>query len=186
METLTNPPAASAASPTDPFAFAPAGASLNDFGKICQDIIASSELPREKSTSLPSGAYVSPQFMNWEVGEIFRKEWISLGHQSQVAKPGDFIRVDVCGEPLLVTRGKDNEVRVLSRVCRHRGMDLMPKESSSDHGNQRVVLCPYHLWSYDLSGKLVGVPEMQEAADFDRSEVCLHEYRSEIVDRALI
>ncbi|MEC8824256.1 MAG: aromatic ring-hydroxylating dioxygenase subunit alpha [Verrucomicrobiota bacterium] len=180
METLTDPHMAPAGSPTDPFAFAPAGASRNAFEIICQEIIASSELTREKSMSLPSGAYVSPEFMNWEVNEIFRKEWISLGHQSQVSKPGDFVRVDVCGEPLLVTRGKDNEVRVLSRVCRHRGMDLMPKGSSSDHGNQRVVLCPYHLWSYDLSGKLVGVPEMQEAADFDRSEVCLHEYRSEI------
>ena len=78
METLTDPHMAPAGSPTDPFAFAPAGASRNAFEIICQEIIASSELTREKSMSLPSGAYVSPEFMNWEVNEIFRKEWISF------------------------------------------------------------------------------------------------------------
>jgi UDPglucose 6-dehydrogenase len=60
-------------------------------------------------------------------------------------------------------------------------MDLMP--SGFDHpdcGHQRVILCPYHLWSYDLTGKLVGAPEMQKAACWDRSEVALHSFRSEI------
>ena len=72
-------------------------------------------------------------------------------------------------------------VRVLSRTCRHRGMDVMPSGfGHPDEGNKRVILCPYHLWSYDLDGKLVGAPEMQQAEGFDRSEVCLHEFRSEI------
>jgi phenylpropionate dioxygenase-like ring-hydroxylating dioxygenase large terminal subunit len=80
-----------------------------------------------------------------------------------------------------VVRGKDMAIRVLSRTCRHRGMDLMPSGfGHPDEGNKRVILCPYHLWSYDLGGKLIGAPEMQQAEGFDRSEVCLHEFRSEI------
>ncbi|MDF1737921.1 MAG: aromatic ring-hydroxylating dioxygenase subunit alpha [Verrucomicrobiales bacterium] len=148
---------------------------------IFESIIESSELPREKSQSLPPGAYVNPAFLDFETSEIFHKEWISLAHISQLPNPGDFVKVDVCGEPMLVTRGKDNQIKVLSRVCRHRGMDLMPNGYNyPDKGNERVILCPYHLWSYEMGGKLVGVPEMQEADGFDRTEVCLHEYRSEI------
>ncbi|NQX00168.1 aromatic ring-hydroxylating dioxygenase subunit alpha, partial [bacterium] len=108
-------------------------------------------------------------------------EWISTCHVSQIPNAGDFVRIDLCGEPMLVVRGKDMAVRVLSRTCRHRGMDLMPSGfGHPDEGNKRVILCPYHLWSYDLGGKLVGAPEMQQAEGFDRSEVCLHEFRSEI------
>jgi phenylpropionate dioxygenase-like ring-hydroxylating dioxygenase large terminal subunit len=137
--------------------------------------------PREQSTTLPASAYTDPSFHEFENQEIFGKEWISLCHISQLPKAGDFVRVDLCGEPMLVVRGKDMAVRVLSRTCRHRGMDLMPSGfGHPDEGNKRVILCPYHLWSYDLGGKLVGAPEMQQAEGFDRSEVCLHEFRSEI------
>lgn len=148
---------------------------------LLQAINAAASLPREQSITLPAAAYTDPEFAAFEQREIFAKEWISLCHISQLSKPGDFVRVDLCGEPLLVVRGKDQVIRVLSRTCRHRGMDLMPSGfGHPDEGNKRVILCPYHLWSYDLGGKLVGAPEMQEAAGFDRSEVCLHEFRSEI------
>jgi phenylpropionate dioxygenase-like ring-hydroxylating dioxygenase large terminal subunit len=144
-------------------------------------ILAAAAKPREQSTTLPAAAYTDPAFHDFENAEIFAKEWISLCHVSQIPNAGDFVRVDVCGEPMLVVRGKDLAVRVLSRTCRHRGMDLMPSGfGHPDEGNKRVILCPYHLWSYDLGGKLVGAPEMQQAEGFDRSEVCLHEFRSEI------
>ena len=144
-------------------------------------ILATAVKPTEQSVTLPAAAYTDPAFHEFENAEIFRKEWISLCHISQIPNAGDFVRVDLCGEPMLVVRGKDMAVRVLSRTCRHRGMDLMPSGfGHPDEGNKRVILCPYHLWSYDLGGKLVGAPEMQRAEDFDRSEVCLHEFRSEI------
>lgn len=151
---------------------------MND---LLEQIAAAASLPRERSESLPAGAYRDPDFTEFERREIFRKEWISLCHISQLAKPGDFVRVDLAGEPLLVIRGKDDAIRVLSRTCRHRGMDVMPSGfGHPDEGNRRVILCPYHLWSYELNGRLVGAPEMQHAEGFDRSEVCLHSFRSEI------
>lgn len=148
---------------------------------ILQSVTATAALPREKSQSLPADAFTSTEFLDFEKREIFSKEWVSLCHTSQIPNPGDFLRIDYLDEPLIVIRGKDQEIRVLSRTCRHRGMDLMPSGfGHPDEGNQRVILCPYHLWSYDLQGKLVGAAEMQEADGFDRSEVCLHEFRSEI------
>jgi|GEM_PF-2232320 len=127
-------------------------------------ILAAADKPREKSLTHPAAAYTDPTFHAFENAEIFHKEWISLCHVSQVPNAGDFVRVDLCGEPLLLVRGKDMVVRVLSRICRHRGMDLMPSGyNHPDKGNKRVILCPYHLWSYDLGGKLVGAPEMTGA-----------------------
>ncbi|MEX1048585.1 MAG: aromatic ring-hydroxylating dioxygenase subunit alpha [Akkermansiaceae bacterium] len=148
---------------------------------LSKDIQDTAAKPREQSCTLPAAAYTNPAFQEFEKSEIFHKEWISLCHISQISNPGDFVRVDVCGEPMLVVRGKDRGIKVLSRTCRHRGMDLMPSGfGHPDEGNKRVILCPYHLWSYDLGGKLVGAPEMRQAEGFDRSEVCLHEFRSEI------
>ncbi len=182
MSTTETLPCNAACSSSSPAKYRfPASKSIPDTETLLARVIESAELPREQSQSLPPGAYIDPAFLDFEASEIFRKEWISLAHISQLPNPGDFIKVDVCGEPMLVTRGKDQQIKVLSRVCRHREMDVMPNGGDyPEKGNQRVILCPYHLWSYEMSGKLVGVPEMQEAEGFDRTEVCLHEYRSEI------
>lgn len=177
---IPEPPVADPA-PSPIYHFPPDPAALEGLDSLFAKIVETSELPMNKATSMPPGTYVDPKMLEFETKEIFRKEWISLAHKSQIPNPGDFIRVDLCGEPMIVTRGKDDQIRVLSRTCCHRGMDVMPDGCGNpEKGNQRVILCPYHLWSYDLTGKLVGTPEMQHAEGFDRSEVCLHEYKSEI------
>jgi phenylpropionate dioxygenase-like ring-hydroxylating dioxygenase large terminal subunit len=169
MSTVASPPAPVKKTTTDPLE------------TLFAAILATAAKPREQSVTLPAASYTEPAFHGFETAEIFRKEWISTCHVSQIPNAGDFVRIDICGEPMLVVRGKDMAVRVLSRTCRHRGMDLMPSGfGHPDEGNKRVILCPYHLWSYDLGGKLVGAPEMQQAEGFDRSEVCLHEFLSEI------
>ncbi|MCB1098346.1 MAG: Rieske 2Fe-2S domain-containing protein [Verrucomicrobiae bacterium] len=160
---------------------APSSSCPSSLDELFAAVIAASVKPREQSESLPAASYFDPDFLRFEKEEIFHKEWISLCHISQIPRAGDFIRVDVAEEPMIVVRSKDMSIKVLSRTCRHRGMDLMPTGfGHPDEGNQRVILCPYHLWSYDLDGQLVGAAEMQEAEDFDRTEVCLHNFRSEI------
>jgi len=82
---------------------------------------------------------------------------------------------------MVVIRGKDDVVRVLSRVCPHRGMDVNPTEFGRPaKGNARFLLCPYHFWSYDLDGRCKGAPEMQKAAGFNRKDVGLPAFRSEV------
>ena len=65
--------------------------------EIFTAISDSSKLAREKSQSLPPGSYIDPAFLDFETSEIFRKEWISLAHVSQIPNPGDFLKVDLCG-----------------------------------------------------------------------------------------
>ena len=161
--------------------------------EILAEIQRVADLPLEDSITLPAQAYTSHDFFDWEVAHIFRKEWLCLAHVSQIPAIGDFLNVDLLGEPLLVIRDKSGTVRVHSRVCPHRGMDIMPpgfghdghhpaeaREGGADCGHTRLLLCPYHSWTFELDGKLKACAEMQGARGFNRDEWGLRTYRSEV------
>jgi len=149
--------------------------------QLHDQMITSASLPLERAVTFPPKAYTDPAHYEFEVEKILKREWLSVGHVSQIPKPGDFFNLDLLGEPMVVVRGKDMQVRVLSRVCPHRGMDVNPTEyGRSAKGNARFLLCPYHFWSFDLDGRCKGAPEMQKAEGFSRKEVGLGSFRSEI------
>ena len=114
---------------------------------------------------LPPVVYTSEEFFAFEQEAIFGHEWLCVGRADQIPEPGDWYVYDFAGEPLLVTRDKSGEVRVLSAVCRHRGMVV-----AEGRGNATKFTCPYHHWSYALDGKLLGAPAMERAVGFDKSE----------------
>ncbi|MDX2081960.1 MAG: aromatic ring-hydroxylating dioxygenase subunit alpha [Terrimicrobiaceae bacterium] len=160
---------------------------------LLAEIQVVADLPLERGRTFPAEAYTSPEFLEWEVEHVLGANWICLAHVSQIPKPGDFINVDVLGEPLIVVHGKDGQVRVLSRVCPHRAMDIMPqgfgydgygpadpREGSPGCGHTRLFLCPYHHWSFELDGSLKGCPEMQKAEGFCRDETGLKNFRCEV------
>jgi phenylpropionate dioxygenase-like ring-hydroxylating dioxygenase large terminal subunit len=124
---------------------------------------------------LAPACYVSEDFYALEVERIFRREWLCVGRADEVGQPGDFMSLDLLGEPLLVIRGADGEVRVLSRVCRHRGMPVV-----SGAGRARTLVCPYHTWTYALDGRLLGAPEMDRTPHFDPAGCRLPSLRTEI------
>ncbi len=124
-------------------------------------------LPPELAESLPPELYWRPDVYALELERIFRREWMCVGRVDQLAAPGDWLRVDLAGEPLVVTRDGSARLHALSRVCRHRGMDLLCA-SDAKRGNAARLECPYHLWSYGLDGRLLGAPEMRGAAGFER------------------
>jgi len=161
--------------------------------QILQEIQECADQPLAQSTTLPPEAYTSEAFYQWEMEDIFRNEWICLAHISQISSPGDFLNVDFLGEPLIVVHGKDHEVRVLSRVCPHRAMDIMApgfgydghgqasaKEGKAGGGQTRLFLCPYHAWTFELDGCLKACPEMHLAENFERDAFMLKPFRSEI------
>jgi phenylpropionate dioxygenase-like ring-hydroxylating dioxygenase large terminal subunit len=82
---------------------------------------------------------------------------------------------DLLGRKLMVVRGREGEVRVLSRICRHRAAELV-----KEPGRAKSFQCPYHAWTYGLDGRLVGAPLMEGAKALDKSECRLPEVRSEI------
>ncbi|MGH8047702.1 MAG: aromatic ring-hydroxylating oxygenase subunit alpha [Chthoniobacterales bacterium] len=160
--------------------------------EVLADIQRTAALPLEQATTLPPEAYTSATFYKWELEHVFQPEWLCVAHISQLPEPGDFLTLDLLGEPLLIMHGKDGAVRVLSRVCPHRGMDIMPPGFGRDEhsiaeaadspgaGHTRLLLCPYHSWTFELDGKLKACPEMHQAAGFVRDAHALRTFRSEI------
>ena len=124
---------------------------------------------------LPPAWYVSQEIYAREIERIFEREWLCVGRVDEVACPGDYLSVDALEEPLLVVRDEAGELRVLSRVCRHRSMIL-----AEGAGNAKTFVCPYHNWTYALDGRLAGAPEMGKTPGFDATSICLPEVRHEV------
>ena len=161
--------------------------------QILPEIEQVADYPLAQASTLPAEAYTSEEFYQWELENIFQKEWLCLAHISQVPQIGDFLNIDLLGEPLIVVRGKDEQIRVLSRVCPHRAMDVMPpgfgyeghgsadrKERQPGCGHTRLFLCPYHAWTFELDGQLKACPEMHLAEGYQRDGIGLTQFRSEV------
>ncbi|MFK7754349.1 MAG: aromatic ring-hydroxylating dioxygenase subunit alpha [Sedimentitalea sp.] len=133
-------------------------------------------LDRDNARTMPSGFYTSDAFHELEKEHIFRREWVCLGHVGEVPNPGDFFTTDLVDEQLLVSRGHDGQVYVLSNVCRHRGN--MVETAAS--GNRRSFVCQYHSWTYDTDGQLKTAPLMKNAKNFDMKGCKLPQLATEI------
>jgi len=148
---------------------------------IKEAFLAAAGRTMDDARASPAAAYTDLAFWEWEAEHIFKQEWNCLAHVSQIPMPGDYINVELLGEPLIVVRGKDNGVSVLSRVCQHRAMDIMPADYGyAERGNARLFMCPYHSWTYELDGKLKAAPEMQKTQNFCRGDYGLKTFRSEV------
>src|SRR6267378_4520202 len=119
--------------------------------------------------SLPQKYFVSPEIFADEQAKIFSTQWLLVGHQSQIEKPGDYFLAQVVGESLIIVRDQKSEIRGFYNVCRHRGTRL--KEDASGHAS--AIQCPYHAWTYGLDGRLIGAPHMDEVPGFDRADYSL-------------
>jgi choline monooxygenase len=141
---------------------------------IVEEIVRRARLPLDSALALPPEAYRSEALLALEMERIFRREWICVGRADEVVEPGDWFSTEVAGEPLLVVRGVDSRVRVLSNACRHRFAVI-----ATGRGRAARFPCPYHAWTYDLEGRLLGAPFMDRARDFDPASCRLPEVRSE-------
>jgi len=97
---------------------------------------------------------------------LFRKYPIVVGFSAALRKPGDFLTSNDTGQPILVTRGLDGKLRAFLNVCRHRSATVELKPCGS---NKRAFVCPYHGWSYDLTGRLVGITDGAWFGEIDKS-----------------
>lgn len=105
--------------------------------------------------SLPAWTYHDAEFHLLELDRIFRPSWQIVCHESDVHTPGDWHTLDYCGESVIVVRGRDAALRAFTNVCRHRGSRLVDGAA----GCAKKLVCPYHAWTYDLDGRLTGVPD---------------------------
>ena len=117
--------------------------------------------PLEQATTLPAEAFNSPEVYETEVERIFQREWLCAGRADQIPEVGDYFTLDLLGEKLVVVRDKGDEIRALSRICRHRAAEVV-----SGEGNARSFRCPYHAWTYRLDGRLAAAPYMDRSVEF--------------------
>jgi len=142
--------------------------------RALEDLLAeigrTAALPFEAAQTLPAGAYTDPAFTSLEVERLFRRDWICLGRTDEIPEPGGYIAHNIAGQPVVVMRQKDGALKAMVNVCRHRMSELL-----KGVGTTTKIVCPYHAWSYDLSGRLLMAPFMGEA--FDKTGIALRELR---------
>ena len=130
--------------------------------------------PNKPIHALDGRYYTDPEIYDREARQIFRKSWQFACHQSVLAKPGDYYSFTIAGEPLFLVKGQDDMIRGFYNVCQHRGHVLLQEK-----GNARLLVCPYHAWSYDLTGKLRAAPNANAVEGFEKNKICLTEVKVE-------
>jgi nitrite reductase/ring-hydroxylating ferredoxin subunit len=128
--------------------------------------VEQSLLPFGSSRMLPRAAYVDPGVFAWEQAHFFDGGWMCVGRSQDIAQPGDQRAEPTGAGSVLLVRGQDRVLRAFANTCRHRGHELLACGATRQEG---VVICPYHSWTYSLSGDLRAAAGFARRADFDRA-----------------
>ncbi|MDO9450642.1 MAG: aromatic ring-hydroxylating dioxygenase subunit alpha [Rugosibacter sp.] len=130
-----------------------------------------------KLNQVPKEVFGDKALFEEELKKIFYGDcWHAVGHAAEIPNIGDFKTFDLGRVPLLIARGKDNQVRVFYNSCTHRGNQL----ETSVSGNRKEFECPYHRWLFSLEGDLAACPGSKEfAPDFKQENFGLVEVKSE-------
>ena len=118
------------------------------------------------ASTIPSSWYIDKDFYDHELTTVFSQSWQLAARADQLTEPGRYVTTDIAGEPVVIVRGNDGELRGFFNVCRHHAAAVM----TESEGKAAQLRCPYHGWTYDLQGKLVLTPEFACVSDFNRDE----------------
>ena len=110
--------------------------------------------------TLPAEFYVDRRYFDREMEQLFARMWVAAGRTEQVDAPGRFFVRELLGESIVVTRGHQG-VNAFYNVCRHRGTRLC---TAPEGAFPNSIQCPYHAWTYDLDGRLIGASRGQPHA----------------------
>jgi phenylpropionate dioxygenase-like ring-hydroxylating dioxygenase large terminal subunit len=123
-----------------------------------------------RTDSVHRAIYTDAEIFEIEMQKIFDTTWVFLAHEAEIRQSGDYKTTYLGKHPVIVSRQADGSVEALINRCRHRG----PIVCQSDSGNSKFFRCPYHSWTYENSGKLIGVPMPQGyGKSFDKSQLGL-------------
>ena len=136
--------------------------------------IRNDEVEWQPRPTLSSADYSSPEVWEQERERIWFGEWICAGRAEEIPNPGDHIVRDIAGESIFIVRNDAGEARAFYNVCAHRGTKFLDDVEGTKHVRKAFV-CPYHAWTYDLNGKLIGSPNVREDEHFDRSDYPLYD-----------
>jgi phenylpropionate dioxygenase-like ring-hydroxylating dioxygenase large terminal subunit len=122
--------------------------------------------PLAEAATIPAVWYTDPRIYDLELQTVFSHSWQFAARLDQLKNPGDFVTCDIGGEPILLVVGTDQVLRAFYNVCRHHAAAVMTEAA----GTASQLRCPYHGWTYSLSGELKGTPDFGGVCNFDRSE----------------
>ena len=122
----------------------------------------------EVTHSLDGRYYTDPKVFEIEQNGVLAETWQFAGHAATIPNAGDYFTFQLAGEDLFCIRGRDGDIQCFYNVCQHRAHQLVQGD-----GNAKVLVCPYHAWSYGLDGKLMAGPNIKSVRGFEKSEICL-------------
>jgi Rieske 2Fe-2S family protein len=132
---------------------------MPDFSRVRQLLQS-----RRPGHALPQALYTSQEAFAFDMQAIFARNWVLAGLECEIPVNGAALALTVGGSPIVVLRDRAGEIRGFHNSCRHRGAMVC----AAGRSQRPVLVCPYHQWTYDLTGKLVGARRMQ--ADFDPAQ----------------
>ncbi len=131
-------------------------------------------LPISSTLSIPPQCYTDADAFQIEHHAVFRRSWIGLGRADRWAGPGDYSDETIAGVPTIIVRDTCGVLRGFANSCRHRGAKLL-----NGCGKAATISCPFHRWTYDLTGFLRRAPDMEQTPDFDQSDYGLIAFQVE-------
>ncbi|QVL33452.1 aromatic ring-hydroxylating dioxygenase subunit alpha [Telmatocola sphagniphila] len=132
--------------------------------------------PLSQASTIPSECYFSNVVAERESRILFPQTWQYVCSIQQLEQSGSYVRSWIGPEPIFAIRGEDQQIRVFLNICRHRAAPIIDE----DCGRCSKLRCRYHGWTYDLQGKLRGVPEFDGVENFTREDNGLVEIHSAI------
>ena len=138
------------------------------------DLRRNTSVPFEQARAMPTSVYTSEDFVEAELKHVFSKDWYCVGRADALSKTGDYVTAELAGQPIVVLRDADHQLRAMSNVCLHRMSTLL-----QGRGNAKTIVCPYHAWTYNLDGKLRGAPAMSQNDAFCKDHYRLPQVRCE-------
>jgi Rieske 2Fe-2S family protein len=124
--------------------------------------------------TLPQAFYTDPEVFDFDLSEVYGRSWLMIGFESELPEAGSYLAVTIGRSSVLLVRGRDAVIRGFHNTCRHRGSQLCEE----GHGRGAKLICPYHKWTYDLDGRLIGAARMP--ADFKSADYGLLPVRVEL------
>jgi phenylpropionate dioxygenase-like ring-hydroxylating dioxygenase large terminal subunit len=132
-----------------------------------KDIIDSydPDAPLDQASTIPASWYTDERVYQLELQSVFSGSWQLVCRLDQVSEAGKYVANEIAGEPIVVVRGNDGELRGFFNVCRHHAAAVM----TEPEGKANQLRCPYHGWTYSLEGELKGTPDFAGVCHFDRA-----------------
>jgi glycine betaine catabolism A len=109
--------------------------------------------------SLPRPLYRDQDVFEFDSEQLFSRSWLMIGFEVELPESGSYLSLTIGTNPILIVRGRDGVIRGFHNTCRHRGSQICP----DGRGRTSRLICPYHKWTYDLEGRLIGAARMGSA-----------------------